>query len=684
MSRRPRANAAGVSLFPFLDVLVCTMGSLILLLLVATSRIRSAAVEKARQAAIQAKHEREENRVETPQLEAVPPVEHAPEVDLTAEWKTRIEQLREERDQLQMRLTRSNERLASLQSAALKNKVQAASTNSRLQEIRQQQEQSKQEQARIQAEIVAIRSDLTDAEQRLTKAVDRHSKSSSKFAFLPFDGRTGTTKRPILIECTQDRIRFLPEEVSLSLSELNGFTTDFNPLLIASRELVHFWKAYDRVYGTDGHKDDTDQFESDLVALGDKSREPYVLLLVRPSGVMSFDAAKACLSQLKVAHGYELVPEELEVDSSNPDPDARRICQAAVDQVLAERENFLQLLARNHDLKRDQLQLDPPSRLSGGSASQGSPDDSSFGAQRRNAVARSVSESPTLDDSSTPVAARSTATSQRIAAPRSAGNDLGANTPSFANSRSGKANHGSQIERYSNASDQEIANSNQRIAQQKRSLNSNEPDEEPLPQSANRRFENDDTKPFPLGRSGRTNASDSGSTSTANQANSQDDARRSASRSSGNPRTTSSGSSSSNMVKMKRRYQMPQAGIGLEKAIPIRIWSNRVLVAEEFEIPIDSGVRTESLIDRVLMGLDRVQAHWPNAGDGYHWVPTIKYEVVPGGEQVHQRMTSALTDLGLVSHVEYLDVDPDAAVKPASSREPSRSRTSKPAVGGAK
>jgi hypothetical protein len=122
---------------------------------------------------------------------------------------------------------------------------------------------------------------------------------------------------------------------------------------------------------------------------------------------------------------------------------------------------------------------------------------------------------------------------------------------------------------------------------------------------------------------------------------------------------------------MKRRYLMPRAGIGLEKAITIRISSKRVMIAGEYEIPVDASVRTESLIDRVLMAMDRVQSGWPNAGDGYHWVPTIKYEVVSGGEQIHQRLNSALFDLGLTSRVDYLDADPDAT---KASRETSRSR----------
>ena len=132
---------------------------------------------------------------------------------------------------------------------------------------------------------------------------------------------------------------------------------------------------------------------------------------------------------------------------------------------------------------------------------------------------------------------------------------------------------------------------------------------------------------------------------------------------------------------MKRRYLTPRSGIGLEKAITIRITARRVMVGGQFEIPVETDVKTQSLIDRVLIAMDRVQSGWPKASEGYHWVPTIKYEVIRGGEQVHQRLNSALFDLGLVSNVEFLESDPDAA---KASRETSRSRAITPAGGGAR
>ena len=180
MSRRHRTNAAAVSLFPFLDVLVCTMGSLILLLLVATSRIRAAAVDRAKQAATQ-----ERLKAERPKTPAPTPIVLAaePEDDPTPEWQTRVEQLTDERDALRNQLAQSKRQLAATQSAVMRTKVKAASAEDRLKEIRSQQEDKASERQQLQAEIDSLQSDLTDAEQRLTKAVERQKIASSKFAF---------------------------------------------------------------------------------------------------------------------------------------------------------------------------------------------------------------------------------------------------------------------------------------------------------------------------------------------------------------------------------------------------------------------------------------------------------------------------------------------------------------------
>jgi hypothetical protein len=457
---------------------------------------------------------------------------------------------------------------------------------------------------------------------------------------------------------------------------LNGFTTGFNPLLIASRELVHYWKAYERVHAADADPTkDADSFETDLAALNDKEREPYVLLLIRPNGAVAFHIAKTFLSQLKVPHGYELITEDMEIDSSSPDPEAKQICQAAVTQVLAEREKVLQALARSREQQREQLQLDPDARTFVPKETNGSP--TGFNRPKPSTATASSSTRSTLRPSgggSGTTDSQSPRPMSGSAYPTAAG-DAAAQRAGGSSAAAGQQREGSRPVAQTGTS-------------RGRDEFGDEPSEEPLPRSVSQRFENDDSKPFPFSgdRTKSASSKNDASASPAGKSNgSRPGPRPSNSSSAANNSaagTASSGSANNNNVaRMKRRYMMPRSGIGLEKAIPIRISSRRVLVGEEFEIPIEPGVKTDSLIDRVLIAMDRVQTDWPSAGAGYHWVPTIKYEVVPGGEQVHQRLNSALFDLGLVSHVEFLDSDPDAR---KSSRETSRSRATAPAGGGAR
>ncbi|HLQ43974.1 MAG TPA: hypothetical protein VK137_04530, partial [Planctomycetaceae bacterium] len=351
--------SAGVSLFPCLAVLVCTMGSLILLLIVTTKRIRAAVVEKARLAA--AVELPEQTPPETPP----PPAESdsAPDDDSLNDWRTQIETLAAERDSARQQLATLERQLVAAQSDVLRTREQATTKQERLKAARGTQQQAEAERQRLRSDVAAMRKELSAAEQRWTDATERQKKSSSKFAFVPFDSRTGTTRRPILIECTDQFIRFVPEDVKLTPAELNGFTTGFNPLLIASRELIHYWTAYDLAQADEGQTNTADAVEdSNLLRLGKQAKEPYVLLLVRPTGAISFHIAKSLLGQLKISHGYELLDDDMELELASPDSNAKQICQQAVAQTLAEREKVLQVLARNRDLLHQQLQLEPGSR----------------------------------------------------------------------------------------------------------------------------------------------------------------------------------------------------------------------------------------------------------------------------------------------------------------------------------
>lgn len=700
------------------------MGSLILLLIVTTKRIRAAAIEKARQAAVV---EVVEPEVIAPVIESLAvPVDVNRHENAIRSWRTQLESLTAERDSTREALTDLERKLVAAQSAVLRSQQTATSKKDRLKEARGIQQKAAVDRERLQGEIEAMRDELAVSEQRLADAKERQKTAQSKFAFIPFDGRNGTTRRPILIECTDKFIRFVPEDIRLTPAELNGFTAGFNPLLNASRELIHYWNAYDRVHAEEAASEaenSTDEVTNkDLLSFGNSTKEPYVLLLVRPTGAMSFLIAKNLLGQLKIPHGYELLDDDMELEFSDPNPDAKQICQQAITQTLNERENVLQLVATNRNLQRDQLQLEPnsqsfvpvenpePSTPSFGSrssnnsglptnrktaASTGS--DSATGSNFRDQGTSSLTPQPNSNTTRTGSGVASADGEARNSIGDAYPSKGGTKPPVGDRARSGKQRPESEFVQAD--TDNSPAGSAFRQSSKpngptdRRSGSSmsefgDEPSEESLPKKG-ASLNNDDSKPFPLGRSNRAGGALNGAAQSqqgvdASQAGSESVQRGTQKPSVGaNPRSPGSSTADRNapgqrssvsgdMRHHKRRYTMPRSGIGLEKAITIRVWPNRLLVGGEYEIPVDTSVRTESLVERVLMALDREQASWPSAGVGYHWVPTLKYEVAPGGDQVHERLNSALFDLGLVSSVTYLDADPDAASKPNRPATPKK------------
>ena len=223
--RRRRSSNTSMSLFPFLDTLVCTMGALILMLLAMTPKIKERAL--ARQAAAQ-----DAAVEETPALEPAPVISAGPsDEEIAAEKQRRhqawLAQLGEARRALQ-------EKQTSLQSQ----RQLLRDADQRLQELTKQIEKSRQAVSHTAVELEAIdeRSEKIEAQSAVIsqniaatrKEIDlanrRQAIAKNEFALVAYDGASGTTRRPISIECTGDGFRFLPEDVFVDALDLSGFT----------------------------------------------------------------------------------------------------------------------------------------------------------------------------------------------------------------------------------------------------------------------------------------------------------------------------------------------------------------------------------------------------------------------------------------------------------------------------
>ena len=339
MSRR-KATVAPVTLFPFLAVLMCTMGALIVLLVLVSAQVRDAAVARARQELTRtpaAESAETSSSRQPPLVLSVPAAGEAgmgnpalqqpeplpPEPDLTGLHR-RLSSLRKQQQTLQRSLAERQAGQSALRAELERVQQKTSLTADRRKKVETQIQRVVEARDASREKLEALnarRQQLQAAVQTSTALIAQrqHERdSSSEFVVVPFDGEDGTTRRPIIIECTDHAIRFVSEKITLTPNQLLGFTPESNPLLAGANEIVRFWSTYNSVQ---------DHPESEPV--------PYILLVVRPSGTVGFYLARRFLAGLGADYGYELVARDFEYSVPESDPRAREMALAAITGMLA-------------------------------------------------------------------------------------------------------------------------------------------------------------------------------------------------------------------------------------------------------------------------------------------------------------------------------------------------------------
>jgi hypothetical protein len=354
-----RQSEQRVELFPFLAVLVCAMGALILLLLVMTRRIRQQAELRAEHdqrvaaaaavtprpaplvLAIAPPKPKPAPRPSPPPITrrpvlAPPPVyvdptydqrlaarqrEHQQAVaELERQWQTRVDQLAAERTALEAELQQLQQTLRDRQ-AEWQGLQEQAST------IAEKSEWDGAVDQRLQADLAnlerrraSVRQEIETLGRRLQAAqTHRAAAASQQFTIIPIDANSGTTRRPIVLECDRDRILLVSEGITLTAADLNGFIPHYNPLSAGVRTLVDGW------------------------SVTDQGKAPYVLLVVRPEGTVSFYAARMFLQPLNIPFGYELVGQDQQFVWPQTEARLVRECRRSIDEVLRDRGRVSQL-----------------------------------------------------------------------------------------------------------------------------------------------------------------------------------------------------------------------------------------------------------------------------------------------------------------------------------------------------
>src|SRR3954451_5775272 len=305
MSRaRVHEVSSPISLFPFIGILLCTMGAL-LVVLVAVSR--SARTSAQRQ--VQSQHDASAAKVTTndaqKKLEQVNYFVGAlGSLRGQAEKKLHDEQAR--LSAVEDHIRRLHERMRSIKSAAVE-----------LQALEQEHYDDRQQGER---EVERLKQLVAESEKTVESLREAGKKAAHSYAVVPYDGPNGTFRRPIYIECVKNELVIQPEGTRIKVEDLRPPFGPGNPLasvLRATRDQI--------VRATS------------QTSVG-RDAEPYPLLLVRPDGLVVYDRARSAIEAGDFDLGFELVESDWKIKFPQADPQLAGIQQQALEQACARQQ----------------------------------------------------------------------------------------------------------------------------------------------------------------------------------------------------------------------------------------------------------------------------------------------------------------------------------------------------------
>ncbi|MCA9140204.1 MAG: hypothetical protein KDB00_25710 [Planctomycetales bacterium] len=299
MSGRRREKLSP-TLFPFLAVLVCTLGTLILLLALVAQNTSDAAqqIADAKAASTAAKVEAEDG----PEQLTVGDVQL-----LVEEEEFRLTELVSFREAQTGDLEDRRNQLAHVEDHMRR-------IRERLQQISDAMEQAAEEHptpATTDDELASLKTQLVQAESVVKKLRDEIKTAKPRFVIVPHQGPNGTDRRPIYLECTAKGVTIWPEGVAITQWQLEHSSSSANPLDDALRAA--------RYYA--------------MQEYGDKI-PPYPMLLVRPDGVETYYAARSAMLDWDDQFGYELVPTDVSLAYPTPDPVMKQRMEYAINQAV--------------------------------------------------------------------------------------------------------------------------------------------------------------------------------------------------------------------------------------------------------------------------------------------------------------------------------------------------------------
>jgi len=316
-------NSQAVSLFPFLAVLLCTMGSLIVLLVAMARQARSQATSSADDA-------QPSSIVDKADVEVTNIVTEETEQKKRAEMLAKLETLRtdiaQQLEDDRMRLQHWEDHIRRLTQRLVELQRQAQQLDEQKQQVSIDREQAKSEKDRLAKMVEKMR-------QELEKARDKAAHRPKSYAIIPYQGKNKTYRRPLFIECRRSTVVLQPEGIELAASDFDDPMGPDNPLASALRAACEYYARTD------------EQQEGHNAKVEEDVDQPYPLLLVRPDGIENYYGARKAIESWNNQFGYEMIDEDWQLEFPPPDPELAAVEYRAVQLARAMRKELEKSMA---------------------------------------------------------------------------------------------------------------------------------------------------------------------------------------------------------------------------------------------------------------------------------------------------------------------------------------------------
>lgn len=302
--RRPRSKLE-VSTFPFLAVLLCAMGALLLLLFIMDRRAKIAAQHTASEAIAerQKRTQAEEDARQAEWLKAKDLL-HQSLAEQFAQVSENSKNVQQDLDDINKKLAVVQNHHFDLKDKATRESTQIAALQTQVTSQRANLKDVELKDRKAKAELLDAARELAELERAFQQLRRLKENEKQVYSVVPYRGKRGEARSPIYVECLRNGVVFHPEK-----KLIEGW--DFTPESLKA-EVERRTGAL--------HAEKSAKEKSRTIA--EERRGPYVLFLVRPAGIESYYKAQSGLKGYDLDFGYELVDEDWVLDF-NGDPNAR-------------------------------------------------------------------------------------------------------------------------------------------------------------------------------------------------------------------------------------------------------------------------------------------------------------------------------------------------------------------------